>query len=95
MQIAEHLVLVDKTRIAVVDDNLESHLCLLPHQQVNLLTVIIERMAFGKIAFHLGRSHNAIALLVDMHMHDVALTLLHTLFLLAERTEEVLHQPPV
>ena len=95
VQIAEHLVFIDKSGIAVVDYHLESHFGLLPHQQVHLLSVIVERMALGKVAFHLGRSHDAIALLVDMHMHNIAFALLHTLLLLAEGAEEVLHQSPV
>ena len=95
MQIAEHLILIDQSRVTVVDDYLEAHLRLLPHQQVYLLTVVVERVVLCEVFLHLCRRHDAVALLVDVYMHDVALAFLHALLLLAERAEEVFHQAPV
>ena len=48
-----------------------------------------------QITLHLGRGHHAIAVFVDSHMDYITLAALHALLLLAKRTEEVFHQPPV
>ena len=51
-------------------------------------------MVFVEITLNLGRGNDAIALLVDVDMHDVGVAEHHALLLLAEWAEDVLHQPP-
>ena len=57
--------------------------------------MVVERVTLCEVLLHLSRCHDAVALWVDVYMYDVALAFLHTLFLLAERAEEILHQAPV
>ena len=49
----------------------------------------------SEILLDLGGSHKAVAVFIYLDIYNVALTLLHALFLLAEGAEDVLHQPPV
>lgn len=51
-------------------------------------------MVFVEVALNLGRGNDAVALLVDVDMHDVGVAEHHTFLLLAEWAEDVLHQPP-
>ena len=56
--------------------------------------MLVVRMVFVEITLYLGRGNDAIALLVDVDMHDVGVAEHHALLLLAEWAEDVLHQPP-
>lgn len=94
MDVLEDLVLIEETRILVVDDNLEAEVCLLPDKEIHLVTMLVVRMVFVEITLNLGRGNDAIALLVDVDMHDVGVAEHHTFLLLAEWAEDVLHQPP-
>ena len=53
MQITEHLVFVNQSGVTVINDDLESHLSLLPHQKVYFLSVLVVGMAFAEVALHL------------------------------------------
>ena len=79
VDILEDLVLIEETRVLVVDDNLEAEVGLLPDEEIHL---------------NLGRGNDAIALLVDVDMHDVGVAEHHALLLLTERAEDILHQSP-
>lgn len=71
MDVLEDLVLIEETRILVVDDNLEAEVGLLPDEEIHLITMLVVRMVFVEITLNLGRGNDAIALLVDVDMHDV------------------------
>ena len=94
MDVLENLVLIEETRILVVDDNLEAEVGLLPDEKIHLVTMLVVRMVFVEITLNLGRGNDAVALLVDVDMHDVGVAEHHTFLLLAEWAEDVLHQPP-
>ena len=94
MDVLEDLVLIEETRILVVDDNLEAEVCLLPDEEIHLVTMLVVRMVFVEITLNLGRGNDAIALLVDVDMHDVGVAEHHAFLLLTEWAEDVLHQPP-
>ena len=91
----EHLVGIDQSGKLVVDDDLEAKLSLLPYKKTDLVAMGIGRHLTTEIVLHLCRRHHTVAVLVDAHMHNVALPLLHAFLLLAERAEEVFHQSPV
>ena len=55
--------------------------------------MLVVRMVFVEITPYLGRGNDAIALLIDVDMHDVGVAEHHTFLLLAEWAEDVLHQP--
>lgn len=94
MDVLENLVLIEKTRILVVDDNLEAEVGLLPDEEIYLIAMLVVRMVFVEITLNLGRGNDAIALLIDVDMHDVGVAEHHALLLLTEWAEDVLHQPP-
>ena len=94
VDVLENLVLIEETRILVVDDNLEAEVGLLPDEEIHLFAMLVVRMVFVEITLYLGRGNDAIALLVDVDMHDVGVAKHHALLLLAEWTEDVLHQSP-
>ena len=50
---------------------------------------------YGEILLYLGCGHKAIAILVDLYINNVPLTLLHAALLLAEWAEDIFHQTPV
>ena len=93
MDVLEDLVLIDETAEVVVDDDLETEVGLLPYQQTHLLAGPQSTRLVGIIepTVDLRRGGNAVTLLVDIQVDDVALANLHLLFLLMEGTEHVLH----
>ena len=91
MDVLEDLVLIEETRILVVDDNIEAEIGLLPDEEIYLIAMLVVRMVFVEITLNLGRGNDAIALLVDVDMHDVGVAEHHTFLLLAEWAEDVLH----
>ena len=94
VDVLENLVLLEQTWILVVDDNLEAEVGLLPDEEIHLIAMLVVRMVFVEITLNLGRGNDAIALLVDVDMHDVGVAKHHALLLLAEWAEDVLHQSP-
>jgi len=94
VDVLEDLVLIEQTRILVVDDNLEAEVGLLPDEEIHLIAMLIVRMVFVEITLNLGRGNDAVALLIDVDMHDVGVAEHHTLLLLSEWAEDVLHQAP-
>ena len=94
VDVLEDLVLIEETRILVVDDNLEAEVGLLPDEEIHLVTMLVVRMVFVEITLNLGRGNDAIAFLVDVDMHDVGVAEHHALLLFAEWAEDVLHQAP-
>lgn len=94
VDVLENLVLIEQTRILVVDDNLEAEVGLLPDEEIHLFAMLVVRMVFVEITLYLGRGNDAIALLVDVDMHDVGVAEHHALLLLTEWAEDVLHQSP-
>ena len=94
VDVLENLILIEQTRILVVDDNLEAEVGLLPDEEIHLFAMLVVRMVFVEITLYLGRGNDAIALLVDVDMHDVGVAKHHALLLLAEWAEDVLHQSP-
>ena len=94
MNILEHLILIDKARILIIDNNLEAKVGLLPYQQVNFLSMLISSWLFVKIMLYLCRGNKTIALFVKMNINDIAIADSHTLLLFTERTEEVFHHTP-
>lgn len=54
MDVLEDLVLVEQTWVLVVDDNLEAEDCLLPDEEIHLVTMAIVRMVFIHVSLHLG-----------------------------------------
>lgn len=94
VDVLENLVLIEQTRILVVDDNLEAEIGLLPDEEIHLIAMLVVRMVFVEITLNLGRGNDAIALLVDVDMHDVGVAEHHALLLLTEWAEDVLHQSP-
>ena len=71
MNVLEYLVLIEQTRVLVVNDDLEAEVCLLPDQQVHFVAMTIVRMFLRQVSLHLGRCYDAIALLVNMYVNDV------------------------
>ena len=94
VDVLEDLVLIEETRILVVDDNLEAEVGLLPDEEIHLIAMLVVRMVFVEITLNLGRGNDAVALLIDVDMHDVGVAEHHTFLLLTEWAEDVLHQPP-
>ena len=56
--------------------------------------MLVVRMVFVEITLNLGRGNDAVALLIDVDMHDVGVAEHHTLLLLSEWAEDVLQQAP-
>ena len=71
VDVLEDLVLIEQTRILVVDDNFEAEVSLLPDEEIHLFAMLVVRMVFVEITLYLGRGNDAVALLVDVDMHDV------------------------
>ena len=94
MNILEHLILIDKAWILIIDNNFEAKVGLLPYQQVNFLSMLITSRLFIKIMLNLCRCHKAIALFIKMNINNIAIANSHTLLLFTERTEEVFHHTP-
>ena len=95
MDFAEYLVVVNQSLVGVVDNDLETHICFLPHQQVDCLIVIVVCGLLAQVSFHLGGSNNAVALFIDVDMNDMVTVVLHLFLLFAKGAEKVLHQSPV
>ncbi len=92
----KNLIVVDKAGTAVIGNHLEAKGRFLLHNHFHLLTsMILGGQSALQIALHFGRGHNALRLLVDVNVHQVAAPLLHGHFLFAEGHKEVLHQSPV
>jgi len=71
VDIFEYLVLVYQSAVFVVYNHLESQIRLLPYQQVHLLSVSVVGSLLAEIALHLCRSHDAVALLVEVYVYDI------------------------
>ena len=92
----EHLVFEQQAGIPVVHNHLITQVGALPHQHIDLVSGRERRLlVLAKVALYLGRGHDAVAFVVQVHVHHVAAAHLHALALLAEGDEEVLHQPPI
>lgn len=96
VDILEDLITIDEALVLVIDDNLEAEVRLLPYQQVDLL-LLFQSCRFSRLEIfvNLRCCYDTVTLLVEMDVDDVAFANLHLLLLLAERTEEILHQSPV
>jgi hypothetical protein len=55
VDVLEDLILVEETRILVVDDNLEAEVGLLPDEEIHLIAMLVVRMVFVEITLYLGR----------------------------------------
>ena len=61
VDVLENLVLIEQTRILVVDDNLEAEVGLLPDEEIHLFAMLVVRMVFVEITLNLGRGNDAVA----------------------------------
>ena len=91
----KHLAVVHKTGILIVYNNLKAKISLLPHKQVDLVTMGIWRDITTKVMLNLCRRHHTIAFVVDTYMHNITLSTFHPLLLLTERAEKVFHKSPI
>ena len=94
MHILKYLVFIEQAGKAVVHNHLEAEVGLLPHKQLHFITGAIGRTRSVEKLVDLGRSHDAVTLLVDVDIHDMAVAYHHLSFHLVERTKEVFHQSP-
>lgn len=90
----ENLVFIEQTRKFLVDDGLVAQFRLLENQQVHFLTEI--EFGYGQVQkpLDLGRGGNAARFLIFVHVYHVRFAFDHARFLLAERHQQILHQPP-
>ena len=54
MDVLENLVLIEQTRILVVDDNLEAEIGILLAEEIRLVTMRVGRMVVVEITLNLG-----------------------------------------
>ena len=54
VDVLENLILIEQTRILVVDDNLEAEVGLLLDEEIHLITMLVVRMVFVEITLNLG-----------------------------------------